>query len=76
LIWINATANPFFINGPSDDPARGVLRCRWRPSNAIFAILALYVIFQSIRERLRASAHPVATPTEKHAPVDRPALGE
>ena len=40
---------------------------------AIFAIPALYVTFQSIRERLRSSARPVAAPAEKPIPVDHPA---
>jgi hypothetical protein len=31
----------------------------------IFAIPALYVIFQSFRERLRPSARPVAKPVEQ-----------
>ena len=36
----------------------------------IFVTPALYVIFQSIRERLRASARPVAVPAQKS--VDHP----
>ena len=36
----------------------------------IFAIPALYVIFQSIRERLRVSARPVAAGTETKVTVD------
>src|SRR5262249_55344170 len=39
----------------------------------IFAIPALYVIFEGIRERLRVSARPVATPAETKLPVDHPA---
>jgi multidrug efflux pump subunit AcrB len=40
----------------------------------IFAIPALYVIFQSLRERLRSSARPVVEVPEKEAvPVDHPA---
>ena len=39
----------------------------------IFAIPALYVTFQSIRERLRSSARPVEIPTNKPIAADRPA---
>src|SRR5262249_61475372 len=39
----------------------------------IFAIPALYVIFQWIRERLRLSARPTVTPVEQKVPVDHPA---
>ena len=39
----------------------------------IFAIPALYVIFQSIREKLRVSARPVADTPEKRVPADHPA---
>jgi hydrophobe/amphiphile efflux-1 (HAE1) family protein len=39
----------------------------------IFAIPALYVTFQSMRERLRSSARPAAKPEEEAIPVDRPA---
>jgi len=39
----------------------------------IFAIPALYVIFQSIRERLRSSARPVEVPEREAITVDHPA---
>jgi multidrug efflux pump subunit AcrB len=39
----------------------------------IFAIPALYVIFQSIRERLRASARPIEQPAHKPVTADHPA---
>ena len=39
----------------------------------IFAIPALYVIFQSIREKLRVSARPVVAAPEKRVPADHPA---
>jgi hydrophobe/amphiphile efflux-1 (HAE1) family protein len=39
----------------------------------IFAIPALYVIFQSIRERLRSSARPPQAPVEAHVAADHPA---
>jgi multidrug efflux pump subunit AcrB len=39
----------------------------------IFAIPALYVIFQSIRERLRSSARPVEVPEKQAVTADRPA---
>ncbi|MBV9248224.1 MAG: efflux RND transporter permease subunit, partial [Acetobacteraceae bacterium] len=39
----------------------------------IFAIPALYVIFQSIRERLRSSARPEAAPAKQRVPADHPA---
>jgi Cu/Ag efflux pump CusA len=38
----------------------------------IFAIPALYVIFQGIRERLRSSARPEVARTEHHAPAVHP----
>jgi hydrophobe/amphiphile efflux-1 (HAE1) family protein len=40
----------------------------------IFAIPALYVIFQSIRERLRSSTRPVEVREKQTIPVDRPAV--
>ena len=39
----------------------------------IFAIPALYVTFQSIRERLRSSARPVEVPVQEAIRVDHPA---
>jgi multidrug efflux pump subunit AcrB len=42
----------------------------------IFAIPALYVTFQSLRERLRPSARPVARQTEKPVPVEKPVNAE
>jgi multidrug efflux pump subunit AcrB len=39
----------------------------------IFAIPALYVIFQSVRERLRSSARPVTVPGKEVISVDHPA---
>ncbi len=39
----------------------------------IFAIPALYVVFQSLRERLRASTRPVAKPLDAEVPVDHTA---
>jgi hypothetical protein len=36
----------------------------------IFAIPALYVTFQGIRERLRSSARPGTKPADKSVPVD------
>jgi multidrug efflux pump len=39
----------------------------------IFAIPALYVTFQSIRERLRSSARPREVPAPKSVAADRPA---
>jgi Cu/Ag efflux pump CusA len=39
----------------------------------IFAIPALYVTFQSIRERLRSSARPVEVPVQEATRVDHPA---
>ncbi|MBV8397455.1 MAG: efflux RND transporter permease subunit, partial [Acetobacteraceae bacterium] len=39
----------------------------------IFAIPALYVIFQSLRERLRSSARPAVRPAKKQVPADHPA---
>ena len=39
----------------------------------IFVIPALYVIFQSIRERLRSWARPVELPKQDAARMDRPA---
>jgi Cu/Ag efflux pump CusA len=38
----------------------------------IFAIPALYVTFQSLRERLRSSARPAALATEKPLPTEKP----
>ena len=44
----------------------------WASFIGIFAIPALYVIFQSLRERLRASARPVEVATETRTKVDHP----
>jgi multidrug efflux pump subunit AcrB len=38
----------------------------------IFAIPALYVIFQAMRERLRSSARPPAAPVERPVAADHP----
>jgi multidrug efflux pump subunit AcrB len=42
----------------------------------IFAIPPLYVIFQSLRERLRKSARPTAGRTDERVSADHPAVGE
>ncbi len=42
----------------------------------IFAIPPLYVMFQSLRERLRKSARPTAARKDEPIPADHPALGE
>jgi len=42
----------------------------------IFAIPPLYVIFQSLRERLRKSARPTEKQTDEPVPVDHPAVGQ
>ena len=42
----------------------------------IFAIPPLYVMFQSLRERLRKSARPTAARKDEPIPADHPAIGE
>jgi hydrophobe/amphiphile efflux-1 (HAE1) family protein len=42
----------------------------------IFAIPPLYVIFQSLRERLRESARPKVPRTDERVSADHPAVGE